>query len=238
VHRAGEIAAADRMRTALLNAVSHDLRTPLASIKAAITSLRSEDIRWDRETEKELLSGADRELDRLNDLLGNLLDLSRLEAGALNLALGPTSLEEVIASALDTVHAGDAVDVVLEPSLPEVTADAVLVERVLANLIDNALRFQPATGRVRVFASSYGAIVEVRVIDCGPGIPPEERESVFEAFQRRDDRESRAGAGVGLGLAIARGFTEAMGGSLHIDDTPGGGLTMVVTLNRAEEVKT
>ncbi|HEY7045970.1 MAG TPA: ATP-binding protein [Jatrophihabitantaceae bacterium] len=226
------LAAADRQRTALLNAVSHDLRTPLAAAKAAVTSLRAPDIEWSEDERGELLGTANLALDRLTELVTNLLDLSRLQAGVLPVLRTPVGLDDVVSHALDHVAAGDDVEVDVPPDLPEVSADAGLLERVIANLVQNALRYSPAGQPVRIAGSAHGEHVELRVIDRGPGIPPETVEAVFEAFQRRDDAPGTAG-GIGLGLAIARGFTTAMGGTISAEETPGGGATLVVTLQAA-----
>ena len=227
------IAEADRMRTALLNAVSHDLRTPIASAKAAVSSLRSRDVRWNEQDQQELLASADSALDRLTALVANLLDLSRLDAGVLSVAAGPVGIDDVVSRALDHVARGEQIELDVPALLPEVLADPGLLERVVANLVENALRYNPAGERVRVAASTHGHSVELRVIDRGPGIRPLDREAVFASFQRRDDHATSTGAGVGLGLAIARGFVEAMHGSISLDDTPGGGLTAVVALPTA-----
>ena len=231
------VAEADRMRTALLNAVSHDLRSPLAVAKAAVSSLLSADVDWPEHDRRELLGSADAALDRLTALVTNLLDLSRLQAGVLSVFPRPIGLDDVVSLALD--HALDhaaagAVDADVPPDLPEVLADSGLLERVVANLLQNALRYTPSGVPVRLAGSAHGSVVELRVIDRGPGIPEADRERAFAAFQRRDDRSTSVSAGVGLGLAIARGFTEAMGGTLAMDDTPGGGLTAVVRLPAAE----
>ncbi|SEL92526.1 ATP-binding protein [Nonomuraea pusilla] len=227
--QAAPLAEADRMRTALLAAVSHDLRTPLSAAKAAVESLRAADVRWSEEDRDELLATADESLDRLGRLVDNLLDMSRLQAGVLGLARQPVALEEVVPHAIDDlgplrgrVESGVPVD------LPEVVADPALLERVLVNLMSNAVRHSPPGSRVLVTASGHGDRVEIRVIDRGPGIPPEEHERVFMPFQRLGDRGN--GSGVGLGLALSRGLTEAMGGTLVPEETPGGGLTMIVTL--------
>ncbi len=228
------IAEGDRIRTALLNAVSHDLRTPLASAKAAISGLRSPDIDWSRPDQAELLANADQALDRLSALVTNLLDLSRLQASALSVLARPVGLDDVVSIALDHVAQGTDISLDVPAELPEVLADPGLLERVIANLVQNALRYAPTGTRVRLAASAHAGRVELRVVDRGPGIPPDERDTAFAAFQRRDDHPSD-GVGVGLGLAIARGFTEAMGGTLTAEDTPGGGLTMVVSLQSATE---
>jgi two-component system sensor histidine kinase KdpD len=227
---ASELAETDRARTALLNAVSHDLRTPIASAKAAVSSLRSDDVDWSEQDRQELLSNADSALDRLTALVTNLLDLSRLQAGALSISAHPIGLDDVVSRALQAGTAGDRVELDVPPELPAVIADAGLLERVVANVIENALRYSPAGERVRVAASAHADTVELRVVDRGPGIPAEARPAVFEPFQRRDDGAVSTGAGVGLGLAIARGFVEAMHGVISLEDTPGGGLTVSIAM--------
>jgi two-component system sensor histidine kinase KdpD len=223
------IAAADRMRTALLAAVSHDLRTPLASAKAAITSLRSPDVRWNAADTAELLATADESLDRLTHLVENLLDMSRLQAGALSLFPRPAGLDEIVARALDDLDPlGRDITVEIPESVPAVLADPAILERVVVNLIENALRYSPAGKPPLVTASALGDRVELRVTDRGPGIPEQDRERMFVPFQRLGDTDNTTG--VGLGLALSRGLTEAMGGTLTAEDTPGGGLTMTVSL--------
>ena len=226
------IAAADRMRTALLTAVSHDLRTPLASAKAAVTSLRSQDIRWTDEDRDELLATADESLDRLARLVNNLLDMSRLQAGALSVFPRPAGLEELVARALDDLGPpGRDVIVDIPDSLPEVQVDPAILERVIVNLTSNAIRYSPAGQPPLLTASALASRVELRVADRGPGIPEPERDSMFVPFQRLGDTDNTTG--VGLGLALSRGLTEAMGGTLEPEETPGGGLTMVVSLPAA-----
>jgi two-component system sensor histidine kinase KdpD len=223
------IAEADRMRTALLAAVSHDLRTPLASAKAAVTSLRSPDIQWTDEDRDELLATADESLDRLTHLVDNLLDMSRLQAGALAVFPRPAGLEEIVARALDDLGpAGRQVVVDIPVSLPEVRVDPAILERVIVNLTTNAIRYSPAGQPPLLTASALGDRVELRVADRGPGIPEPERDRVFVPFQRLGDTDNTTG--VGLGLALSRGLTEAMGGTLEPEETPGGGLTMVLSL--------
>ena len=225
------LAEADRMRTALLNAVSHDLRTPIASAKAAVSSLRSHEVTWSERDGQELLANADEALDRLTALVTNLLDLSRLQAGVLSVATRPVGARRGRQPGAGPRRPRRArIDVDVPQTLPEVLADAGLLERVIANLVENALRYTPADQHVRVAASTHGAMVELRVIDRGPGIPPDDRESVFAPFQRRDDHATSTSGGVGLGLAIARGFVEAMHGTIALEDTPGGGLIAVVAL--------
>jgi two-component system sensor histidine kinase KdpD len=228
------IAAADRMRTALLAAVSHDLRSPLASAKAAVTSLRSPDVYWDAADTAELLATADESLDRLTRLVANLLDMSRLQAGALSLFPRPVGVDEVIAQALDDLGPpGRKVSVDIPETLPAVSADPAILERVVVNLAENALRYSPDDQPPLLAASALGDQVEVRVVDRGPGIPEQDRERMFVPFQRFGDTDNTTG--VGLGLALSRGLTEAMGGTLTVEDTPGGGLTMIISLRAARD---
>lgn len=229
------VAAADCMRTALLNALSHDLRTPIASAKAAVSSLRARDVLWSEDDQQELLASADAALDNLTELVTNLLDLSRLEAGVLSVAASEIAVEDVVHQALNYVSSGGTVEVDVPATLPEVIADAGLLERVVANLVENALRYSPADQPVRLSASTHGDTVELRIVDRGPGIPAKERDGAFAPFQRRDDHPAHNGAGVGLGLAIARGFIIAMHGNLSLDDTPGGGLTAVIALPKVAD---
>ncbi|MGW2159868.1 DUF4118 domain-containing protein [Nonomuraea sp. NPDC001699] len=230
--RAEPLAEADRMRTALLAAVGHDLRTPLASAMASVESLRNTDIAWSDEDRAELLATAHESLIKLNRLVSNLLDMSRLQAGVLGVTLRPVAVEDVLPRAIDDLGPlRDRVKGDLPVDLPEFQADPALLERVLVNLMANAVRYSPEGEPVLVTASWHGEHVEMRIIDRGPGIPPEAHERVFLPFQRLGDRDNHTG--VGLGLALSRGLTEAMGGTLLLEDTPGGGLTMTVSLRRA-----
>jgi two-component system sensor histidine kinase KdpD len=223
------IAEADRMRTALLTAVSHDLRSPLASAKAAVTSLRSPEVRWTKADRDELLATADESLDRLARLVDNLLDMSRLQAGALSLFPRPVGVDEIVARSLDDLGPrSQKVVVDIPEALPEIQVDPAILERVVVNLTENALRYSPNGRPPMLTASALGDRVELRVIDRGPGIPENERDRMFVPFQRLGDTDNTTG--VGLGLALARGFTEAMGGTLTAEETPGGGLTMAVTM--------
>jgi two-component system sensor histidine kinase KdpD len=226
------IAAADRMRTALLAAVSHDLRTPLASAKAAVTSLRATDVRWTPEDRDELLATADESLDRLAHLVDNLLDMSRLQAGALAVFPRPADLAEIVARSLDDLGPSSREVVVAIPEkLPEVSVDPGIAERIIANLTANALRYSPPGTPPTLSGSTLLDRVELRVIDRGPGIPEEDRNRMFVPFQRLGDTDNTAG--VGLGLALSRGLAEAMGGTLEPEETPGGGLTMTLSLPAA-----
>jgi two-component system, OmpR family, sensor histidine kinase KdpD len=223
------IAEADRMRTALLAAVSHDLRTPLASAKAAVSSLRSLDIQLTAEDHDELLATADESLDRLTHLVDNLLDMSRLQAGAMSVFPRPADLEEIIARSLDDIGPQARTVLVDFPeALPEVMVDPAILERVIVNLTANALRYSPAAAPPLLTASALGDWVEVRIIDRGPGIPAADLDRVFVPFQRLGDTDNTTG--VGLGLALSRGLTEAMGGTLEPEETPGGGLTMTISV--------
>ncbi len=238
---AERLAEANELRTALLAAVSHDLRTPLASIKASATSLLSDDVTWSAQAVKGFCQTISTESDRLNTLVGNLLDMSRLQAGALHLAIRPVGLEEVIFAAVASLSRdASRVTVDVPESLPRVEADPALLERAVANLVDNALNWSPPDRPVRVEAGMGGSRMDVRVVDRGPGIPPDQREAVFRPFQRLGDGGSATRDGVGLGLAVAKGFVEAMGGELTLEDTPGGGVTAIIslTVDAREQVPT
>ncbi len=230
---ASALGQANELRAALLQAVSHDLRTPLASIKAAVSSLRQPDVEWNDEDVAQFLASIEDEADRLNALVGNLLDMSRLQAGVLEPLLRPVHLEEVVPAALSSL--GDrarTVETDVSESLPAVVADAALLERVIANLVENALKFSPLEIPVRVEAGAVQGVIHLRIVDRGPGIPASEHDRVFQPFQRLGDLDR--GTGVGLGLAVARGFVVAMGGELELEDTPGGGTTAIVTLEAAK----
>jgi two-component system sensor histidine kinase KdpD len=230
---AGAVSAANELRAAILGAVSHDLRTPLSAIKASVTSLLQRDVDWTPEARQEFLETIDEETDRLNALVGNLLDMSRVQAGALEITPTPVGLDEVLPAALNSVGAPDgSVQLDVPETLPRVLADRGLLERALANVIANAIRFSPPESPARVSAGVVDGIVDVRVVDRGPGVPPAQRDRLFKPFQRLGD--SGQSEGVGLGLAVAKGFVEAMGGEIEADDTPGGGLTIVARLPVAE----
>lgn len=229
---AERLAAANSMRTALLAAVSHDLRTPLAGIKAASSALRTGELDLTEADRDELVATIDESADRLNALVDNLLDMSRLQAGVVSPTRTPTDLPEVVERALGWLDPDERSRVRLDwpDDVPSALADPGLLERVVANLASNAVRHAPA-GPVRITAGALGDRVELRVTDSGPGVPEADRDRLFAPFQRLGD--APAGQGVGLGLAVARGLTEAMGGSVVAEETPGGGLTMVVSLPQA-----
>jgi K+-sensing histidine kinase KdpD len=227
--RAKQLAQSDRVRSALLTAVSHDLRTPIASIKTAASGLRQDDIALSADDEAELLAAIEEGADRLAALVDNLLAMSRINAGALTVELRPVAVEDVVDRAVAAAPPA-TVQLSLEPGLPPAQADAGLLERVLANLVDNALRFSPAEAPVQLRAQTAPGTpdrVQLRVVDHGPGVPTNRWPEMFLPFQRLGDTSR---GGIGLGLAIARGLTEAMGGTLTPEHTAGGGLTMVLTV--------
>jgi two-component system sensor histidine kinase KdpD len=232
--RAASLEAANRVRAALLAAVGHDLRTPLAAAKAGVSGLLAEDVELPAPERRELLEGADASLDRLTALVNNLLDVSRLQAGAMPVVMSPTAIDEVVARALDDVGS-DArrVQVQIPDDLPLVAVDAGLLERVVANLVGNAVRFSPPGRPALVCGRRCDGRVEVLVVDHGPGLPAGRHADVFQPFQRLGDTSNTEG--LGLGLALSRGLVAAMHGTLVPHDTAGGGLTMVVSLPVAVE---
>ena len=224
--RAHQLAETDKVRSALLAAVSHDLRTPLSGIKLAVSTLRQTDLTLPDAERAELLASIETATDRLTDLIANLLAMSRIQAGALSVHLSPVALDEVIPRTLRKLGKGSgSVTVNLPTQLPLVNTDPVLLEGVMSNLTANALRYSP---HVEIgAAATSNTSVEVRVVDHGPGVPQTQWEEMFLPFQRLGDH---TGEGVGLGLAIARGFVQAIGATLTPGHTPGGGLTMIVDL--------
>ncbi|WP_026555851.1 DUF4118 domain-containing protein [Arthrobacter sp. 35W] len=233
------LAEGNKMRTAVLRAVSHDLRTPLAGIKLAVSSLRQTAVTFSAEDEAELLATIENYADRLDGLVGNLLDMSRLTSDTVTPLLAPVSWREVLPEALRGAPEG-RVRVELPANMPPVDADAGMLERVLANIIENAVKYAPGS-EILIVGSVGGAgwstidgqpASELRIIDRGRGVPADAVVAMFAPFQRLDDVSYGAagGTGVGLGLAVAKGFTETMGGVLEAEETPGGGLTMVVRL--------
>lgn len=231
------LAASDRVRGALLSALSHDLRRPLAAATAAVSGLRAARDSLSKSDREELLATADESLTTLASLVTDLLDVSRLQAGVLAVSGSPLDPADVILPALDELDLGpEEVELDLDPDLSPAMADPVLLQRVIVNLLANAVRHAPAGSRVRIATSEFAGKVEVRIIDHGPGIPPDRRDDVFVPFQRLGDTDNTTG--LGLGLALSKGFVEGMGGTLTPEDTPGGGLTMVITLPAANAPQT
>lgn len=238
-HRSAEVARAQagtELRNALLAAVSHDLRTPLASIKASVTSLLAQDVEWPPDVAHEFATTIDHETDRLTYLVANLLDMSRLATGAVDVRRTPVGLDELVLAAVsslgDRAPAG-LLDIDVDEGLPSIETDPSLVERAIANVVGNALAWSPVGRAVRIEADSSDSEVHLRVVDHGPGIPAADRERVFLPFQRRGDRSN--GPGVGLGLAVARGLVVAVGGRVAVEDTAGGGTTMVISMPRHQD---
>lgn len=227
---ARDLAALDRQRTALLAAVGHDLRTPLAGITAAVTTLQQDDVDWSSAERAELLDTISQSADRLEALVSNLLDASRLQAGALGVVNGAVALDEVVSAAVLAVPgARDRVRLDVPEDLPLVQADAGLLERVLVNLIDNAMR-HGGDGPIEIKAVTGADSAKITVSDEGPGIAGDRHEEIFAPFHRLSDSEG----GVGLGLSVARGFTEAMHGALAVDPSSRRGVTMRVRLPLAK----
>jgi len=223
------IAASDRVRGALLSALSHDLRRPLAAASAAVGGLKAAGPDLEPAQKRELLDTAEESLGALATLVTDLLDVSRLQAGVLTIAEIPTDPAETIAPALDELHLGPTdVTLALNHGDAVAHADPVLLQRVLVNLLTNAHRYTPAGTSIHVSTSTFADRLEIRIIDRGPGIPPEKLDDIFLPFQRLGDTDNTTG--LGLGLALSRGFIEAMHGTLTPEDTPGGGLTMVISL--------
>jgi two-component system sensor histidine kinase KdpD len=220
------LAEIDQFRTALLRAVSHDLRTPLAAIKAAASSLEQDDVDWPDDARRDFIATIVEEGDRLDRIITNLLDASRLEAGVLAVQLSALDPAEVLERAAHTAPPGIEVTLEIPPESPSIRADRALLERVLENLLVNAARYAPGAVQLSIDHDCDADASRIRVIDHGPGVPADMYEALFRGFQRLDDR----GAGVGLGLAVSHGFVEAMGGLLVPSETPGGGLTMDIVL--------
>jgi two-component system, OmpR family, sensor histidine kinase KdpD len=233
---ASRLSETDELRTALLQAVSHDLRTPLAAIKAAASSMLQPDVVWDAEQLHDFAETIDTESDWLNHLVGNLLDMSRLQSGAVTVSHQAVHVDDVVAAALASFeHDASRIRVDVPDTLPPIDADPALLERALANIIANALAWSPPSAPVDIEAAPVAGRIHLRVIDRGPGVDPADRARVFQPFQRLGDRRTQAG--VGLGLAVARGFVDAVGGRIVLDDTPGGGLTVLIELSEAAELR-
>jgi two-component system sensor histidine kinase KdpD len=229
--QARALAETDRLRTALLNSVSHDLRTPLSSIKASASSLLDRDVQWSPQQRREFLETIDQETDRLTRLVHNLLDMSRIEAGALDPRLVETALPDVTGPVVRLARSksGQPIEVDIPDDLPAVLVDPVRLDQVLTNLLDNARRYA-VDKPVTVQGRAVDGRVELRVVDHGPGIPEAERERVFDQFYRLRRNGRTPPDGTGMGLAISRGIVEALGGTIRVEGTPGGGATFVVSL--------
>jgi len=223
------LAASERVRTALLAALGHDLRRPLAAATMAVSGLRTMNDALSDSDRRELIATADESLVALSGLVNDLLDVSKLQAGAMRIVLSPVDPVDVVLPALDELELGPGqVELDLPPDTPPASADPVLLQRVIVNLLLNALRYAPAGTKVRVAASAFADTVEIRVTDHGPGVAPERLDQIFVPFQREGDTDNTTG--LGLGLALSKGFVEGMGGTLTPEDTPGGGMTMVIAL--------
>jgi len=227
------LSKADDLRTAILRAVSHDLRTPLASIKASVSSLRQTDIEWPQEQQDEFLEAIESDTDKLTTIVTNLLDLSRIEAGVLQPGVRHVSIEEVLPAALKSVSNPSRITLAADSPLPDFLADPALLDRVLANVLGNALVWSPPEKGVTLHVFSRDRDMHLHIIDHGVGIPESEKSMVLQPFHRLGD--SSHTAGVGLGLAIADRLIAAMNGRLELRDTPGGGLTVAIVLPCAEE---
>lgn len=227
---ADALAKADELRTAILRAVSHDLRSPLASIKASVSSLRQTDIDWPQDVREDFLAAIESDTDRLTGIITNLLDLSRIEAGVLRPVLRAMSLEEILPTAVQGLDAR-RISLDIPQDLTDVESDPALLERALANLMGNALTWSPADKPIIVQAHERDGFVQIHIIDYGIGIPQNQRKTVLQPFHRLNDTTSSGG--LGLGLAIADRLIASMNGHLELRDTPGGGLTAVVILPSA-----
>ena len=228
------LSAADKLQTALLNSISHDLRTPLVSITGALSTLEQDDRHVDESARRSLVRTAREEADRLNRLVGNLLDMTRLEAGALKVKQEACDVEDLVGTAIGQMEerlAGRSVQVVIQPGMPLVSADFVLVVHVLINLLDNALKYSPPSSPLEVRAQAVGTDVRLAIMDRGIGIPKGDLERVFDKFYRVQRPEQVTGTG--LGLAICKGIIEAHGGRIWAEERPGGGTCLQITLPAA-----
>ncbi len=234
------LAETERLRAALLTSISHDLRTPLAAILGAASSLRASPEKYGAAEREELLATLQEEAERLTRFVANLLDMTRLESGAIELTLEPSDIADIIGAALR--RAGDVlaqhrVDVEIEPGLPMLRLDPVLLEQVLFNLLDNAAKYSPLQSRIRVRAAGDDELVEIEIADQGPGIPPADLERVFDKFYRVQAQDRRR-AGTGLGLAICRGFVEAQGGSITARNRrAGSGAVLTIRMPASAEIE-
>lgn len=221
-------AETNRLRAALFSSVTHDLRTPLASITASVSGLLDDEAPLEPAARRELLETIDQEAGRLNRIVGNILDVARMRAGAVTPSKTPTSFDEVVEGVVARSEAllkDHDVRLQVREDLPVVSVDVGLIDQALTNVLENAARFTPPGRRIDVGVARWQDGVQVRVADRGPGIPKEDRERVFEPFVRGE-----SSAGTGLGLAIARAIVEAHGGTIRLGDVPGGGTAVVIEL--------
>jgi two-component system sensor histidine kinase KdpD len=229
--QAAALARSDELKSALLAAVSHDLRTPLASIKASATSLLDDTVPWDETTRHDFLTAIDEETDRLTLMVSNLLDLTRIEGGALRPQKDWYDVDELIADVRSRMVGrtqAHPVSIVVEPGLPMLPFDYVEIAQVLANLIENAVKYTPAGTRITIEARPLAGAVEISVQDDGPGVPSEHQERLFEKFYRADPTTPIGGAGIGL--TISKGIVEAHGGAICVESLPGKGTTVRFSL--------
>jgi two-component system sensor histidine kinase KdpD len=236
--RAAALEEADHLKSALLAAVSHDLRTPLASIKASVTSLLQEDVGWDAETRREFLRAIDEETDRLTRLVGNLLDLTRIQGGVLTPEKEWYDIGEIVTHVTDHLARwleDHSLRTEIAPDLPPIPFDFVEIGQVLTNLIENAAKYSDPGTEIAVIADRAGEMIRVRVVDHGYGIPPADVPHVFDPFYRvRRDGPARRIRGSGIGLAICKGFVEAHGGTIAVESVVGQGSTFTFTLPMAQ----
>jgi two-component system sensor histidine kinase KdpD len=230
--RANALDEADRLKTALLSMVSHDFRSPLASIKASVTSLLQEGAPWDPETQRELLQGVDHETDRINRVVGNLLALSRLEADAWRPQYEPTPPAELIGAVLDSLgpEENGRIQVGLDSAPAELWLDPAQMVQVLHNLLENALKYSPPEKSVELNVVQDEGEAILEILDRGPGLPKGEEQRVFESFYRASELRESATPGIGIGLAVCRGLVEAHHGQLTASNRPGGGAIFRVRL--------
>lgn len=232
--RANVLEESDRLKSSLLSAVSHDLRTPLASIKTSITSLLLIDAAWTGQEGREMLTAIDTEADRLNRLVGNLLDLSRIEAGVLYPVLEWYDVQEMldlVVPHLRSLLTDRPFNVSLAPGILAIHVDLLRIDELVYNLVENAVKYTPARCPIELHIEREDAAVRIDIVDHGPGIPQANRHRIFDRFVQGQAPSDRS-RGIGLGLAICRGIAEAHGGVLRVDDTPGGGATFSLSLPR------
>jgi two-component system sensor histidine kinase KdpD len=221
----------EKLQTALLNSISHDLRTPLVSITGALSSLANDQIILDESARRSLIETAGEEADRLNRLVGNLLDMTRLESGAMRFKQEACDIQDLVGSALEDLGqrlGNRSISIDIPPEIPLIQLDFVLVERVLVNVIDNALKYSPADTPIEIKAHAAGAFMEIEVADRGTGIPPEDLTRIFDKFYRvqRPDNVS----GTGLGLSISKGIVQAQGGFIAAENRQGGGTIITISI--------